>query len=158
MKFTRALAFTLGILLFCIWVACVVGFRWGMELFADFKIQMPALTLWAIAVTKSFWVWPVTTFVALSSILLALRIKAGWWLALAVCLLCNSVVAGYALTIVVFFNGIAGGDDGSSAQFPFRFSGIGAGIVILVASFALIQVVLGALLFARRWVNSETIR
>ena len=127
-----------------------MGFRWGMELFADFKIEMSALTMWANAITKGVWVWPVTALVASSSILLALRPRFGWWLSLLSCLFCNSVVAGFAFAIVALFNGLSGGDDGLAGGFPFQFSGIGAGVVLLMASFSLVQVAFFALVLGRR--------
>ena len=150
MNVMRALSVSLGCLLFGIWVASVVGFRWGMELFADFKIEMHPLTLWANAATKSVWVWPLTAFVAGSSVLLALEKRFSGWLALSVCVLCLSVMAGFALSIVALGNGLTGGDDGAATSVSWQFSGIGAGVVLMVMSFALIPSVLLGLWLSHR--------
>lgn len=151
----RALAPWLGFLLFCNWVLAVVGFRLGMEMFADFKIQMPTLTLWTSVVTGTLLFWPVTALVALSNVLLALRIRIGWWLGFAVCLLCDLTVFSYVLPMIALVNGLGGADEVAFLPvdvplLPFApESLITLGPTILLVSFGFTQFIFAALLFRR---------
>lgn len=159
----RALAPWLGFLLFCNWIAAAVGFRLGMELFADFKIEMPILTLFSLWVTATIWLWPVTSFVAWSSVLLGLRTRIGWWLGLAVCLLCDVMGLGFVLPIVALINGLQGADD--VAALPVSFSilviappalPLSTGFLLMLASFILTQLIFAALIVKRRhWLKPK---
>lgn len=153
----RALASWLGFLLFCNWIVAVVGFRLGMELFADFKIEMPSVTLLGILVTGTILLWPATSFVALSSLLLALRTHIGWWLGLMVCLLCDFLALSYVMPIVTLINGLSGSDDVASvpAVIPSLFIALpvfpaNVGSLLMLASFILTQFLFVTLIWNRR--------
>jgi hypothetical protein len=154
-EFMRALAPSLGLLLFCNWVVAVVGFRQGQEAFADFFIEMPALTRWIAALSGSVLFWPATGCVAFSSIMLAGRTRAGWWLSVGVCLLCGLMLIGHLLSIYAIFREMSDGAGVTSVFAGIPASGFlylmsESGSVVPLVTFALAQIIFAALIFMRR--------
>lgn len=66
-----------GLLLFFSWIASVAGFRITQDSFADFKIEMPVVTLWGILLTSPTLLVPLTLSVLVVAVLLACRLKIG---------------------------------------------------------------------------------
>ena len=122
-----------------------------MELFADFKIEMPVLTLLVVAITRNIFVLPITSFVALCCVLLALRFRVGWWLGLGVCLLCDLIFAAQVLPMLALINGLGGAVPLLFVPMPLlQFSTVGAGSVFSLVNLVLTQIIFVALLFRRR--------
>ena len=159
----RAFAPALGILLFCNWIASVVGFRWAMEVFADFVMEMPPLTLLAIWATQGFPLLLGAAFVGFASFSMVRRERTGWCFGFVVCLMCDLLFLGYANLANDFIDNLGNGQRVSllskvegviSLLSSVKLSAISEnyerGALILAASFVLTQVILGALIFGSR--------
>lgn len=147
---------TLATLLFLNWLASVIGFRMSLDIFKEFKIELPALTWWGITLTHPFFLLPLTTLILGIAVLLALRHPLGWSLAFAACFLCDLLFVGYLLPSIALFNGLSGGD-GSGISLPPAPTVIwgNPGASFLLAATLLTQVIFVILLMKRRdWTSS----
>jgi len=82
-----------------------------LDLFADFKMEMPPITMLWIRATRFSGGAAVPAIVLLAAFLLIHRQLSGWYVALALCVAAN--LAGFALLmpLVALINNLSGGDD-----------------------------------------------
>lgn len=138
-KLTPFLAFSLC----CAWAMVVVGLPLGFDLFKNFKIEMPAITILSFNLLHFPFLLVCTAGIALSGLLLAQRKPLGWNLSLAVCLLCDFLLVSFALPFFQLAKFV-----GTSAILN------NIGVLLLVASVVLVQTLLVTLLVTRHdWVK-----
>jgi len=96
-----------------VWTAMIVAVPLTMELFADFKMQMPALTTLLVGVVQLLGGLALVTFVLATALLLARRKTTGWLLAFALCLACDVAFVGLVLPF-----GVLSSNLGEGSLFP----------------------------------------
>lgn len=132
-------ALPLALLLFGTWVMAIIGLPLAFDLFKDFKIEMPAVTLLTLQVLHPEFLLFGTAFVVVTGLLLAQRNKLGWNFSFAVCLICDFLVVGLALPLIALSQFVSVSTIASNG-----------GVILLVVTAVLTQAIFVALLTKRQ--------
>lgn len=123
--------------------------------FQDFKIEMPALTLWALQMTRlsTSPIAGVALGIMMLSLTFAIAIgeKWAWWIGLALTLLFGLCLFSTVLPLIAIVKSLSGGDDTASPS-----SGVSWWLIALFLGFSCVPTLLFLAFRRAFWRASQT--
>lgn len=134
-----------------LWIGMIFAIPSVMNLFSDFKVEMPALTLVTLWVSQLFGRMALPLMVIATALLLCFRQFVGWVYALVLCVAWDLALVALILPVIALIDNLSGGTGGATFISALSLlSTLGSVPGVLVVSTFLLNQALFVLLVVKR--------